>query len=214
MLIGRPTKFYTGIEIFGDSIDLRELYTVSGDLIECVDEVQKDLLLTINYEVRKAYDGHREHGVFGIDSEIKYFGFKMIWPQFLFVVAQLRRLAKWQPTSARQHATLFRLESIIEGALKVADIRIGTEVWDAFRGLDDMPPNYLTAFIESVNFDYACSGSTGKLRFKRLPAMLHSLNWMSEGYRLYASKVEALAKAQNRQPAEIEFEYPWTDFKW
>ena len=214
MLIGRPTKFFAGIEIFGDSIDLRDLYTVSSDLIERLDDVHKEFLLSLNYEVRKAYDGHRETEVFGIDSEIKYFGFKLVWPHFLFIVAQLRHLAKWQPTTARHQATLFRLESIIEVVLKEADIRIGTEVWEAFRRLDEMPPDYLTGFIENVNFDYACNGSAGKLRFKRLPTMLNSLNWMSEGYRLYGIKVEALAKAQNRQPAEIGFEYPWTDFKW
>ncbi len=214
MLIGRSTKFFAGIELFGDSIDLRDLYTVSSDLIQSLDDVHKEFLLSLNYEVRKAYDGHREFEVFGIDGEIKYFGFKFIWPHFLFIVAQLRHLAKWQPTTARHQATLFRLESIIELALKDADLRIGTEVWEAYKMLDEMPTNYLTDFVQSVNFDYACRGTAGKLRFKRLPALLNSLNWMSEGYRQYASNVEAHAKAQNKQPAEIEFEYSWTDFKW
>ena len=214
MLTGRPTKFFAGIEIFGDSIDLRDLYKVSRELIEPLDDVQQEFLLSLNYEVRKAYEDRRESEVFGIDGELKYFGFKLIWPHFLFIVAQLRILAKWQPTTAQHQATLFRLESIIEGALKEADIRIGTEVWDAFRRLDDMPRNYLTGFVEYVNFEYACSGSAGKLRFKRLPVLLNSLNWMSESYRQYASKVEALAKEKSRQPAEIQFEYPWTEFKW
>ena len=53
MLIGRSTKFFAGIELFGDSIDLRDLYTVSSDLIQSLDEVHKEYLLSLNYEVRE-----------------------------------------------------------------------------------------------------------------------------------------------------------------
>jgi hypothetical protein len=214
MLIARPTKHFAGIEIFGDGFDLRELYSVTSELMEKIDELHQEFLLSLNYEVRKAYNGDRESEVFGVDRELKYFGFKLLWPHFLFVIAQLRHLARWQPTTSRHHALLYHLEYVTEAALLSLDEKIGAEVVYEFRRLDQMPPDYLTSFIEHVNFDYACKGSITKLRFKRLPQLLRDLHWNSGAYGAYTSHIETLAKANSQLRTQIELDYPWTEFKW
>jgi hypothetical protein len=56
-------------------------------------------------------------------------------------------------------------------------------------------------------------GSTGKLRFKRLPQLLRQLSWQSDAYRAFEARVEVIAKEQSKLRAQIDFAYPWTDVK-
>ncbi len=217
MLIGRATKFCAGIEVFGDSADLRSLYKTISDLIDGgrLHEDHQEFILSLSYEIRKAYDGKRETEKFGIDKDLTYFGFKMLWPHFLFIAGQLRCLAAVQPTNSDQHANLYRLDHIIEDSLKSIDGNIGGEVWRVYQRAQRMPDDFLTTYIERANHSYVCEGSAGKPRFKRLPKLLASIDFMSERYRDYFRSMQSLANKFNCGPRDLSSsEHEWPEFQW
>lgn len=92
MLISTPTKFGTGIEIFGDYHDFRELHNFihRASKNEIIPHKFQEFLLSLAYEVRKAYEGQREIKDFGnpvpvfeFETNILYVGFRCEWISYL-----------------------------------------------------------------------------------------------------------------------------------
>jgi len=114
MLTSSPTKFGAGITLYGDAHDLRALRETIHKIADerIVDERFGNLMLSLAYDVRKAYEGSRESKRVGLQglNAVKYFSVNILWPFFLPQVALIRHFAAYRPTTHREQACLYLLE--------------------------------------------------------------------------------------------------------
>ena len=93
MIYAQATKKGTGVSIFGDELDLRNLHETIHFLVNDAPlmEEQKEGLLNLAYELRHAAQGDREIEKVGYEKDNKniYYGTKLVWPQILYEVAIL-----------------------------------------------------------------------------------------------------------------------------
>lgn len=107
MLHSYPTKNGTGISIFGDFGDLKNLYETVHEIAHTLDEDnlnlkgQHQLLMNFAYEIRKGYSGQRltDKVKFNDEHELQYFGFQIVWPDMLIFIATLRHNAGYIQTN-------------------------------------------------------------------------------------------------------------------
>lgn len=206
MIITTPTKYYAGVSLWGDYWDLRSLHSTIHDLVanSPYDEGIKDTILGLAYDIRKAYEKQRDEKNFGYDDydSVTYRGGKILWPIILFQVKALRDFAAFQPTTKEQQANLYRLEYCLEKSLTEIDPKIGQQCIDWLNGPSPLVKNYYTLFLSHAAKEYAI-GSTGKARFKKLPAILRSLYPLSDEYTLFAKSLEAQAIELECDPKDL-----------
>src|SRR3989442_114990 len=100
MITGEATKYGTGIEIFGDYFDLKNLHESLTELAGEEGIFGTDFIMSFAYEVRKAFDEHREKKKYGSGKEtINYLGFRLYWADFIVVLNILRDRAGYLPTT-------------------------------------------------------------------------------------------------------------------
>lgn len=125
MILGRPTKFGTGIELFGDYFDLSSLHQTLHDISNQLgeDNPETDLFLGLAFDVRKAYEGSREEEEFGISEmdKVKYKGFKIMWHEIIVTLNIMRQRIGSKMNFHEHHANLYLLERVVVNALKEYD---------------------------------------------------------------------------------------------
>jgi hypothetical protein len=176
MLLIEPLKDGTGITLSGDYLDLVSVNetvttlasssTFNGDF--------EEFLLGLAGEVRKAWDGFRETRVVRLNEykEKEYHSTDLIWTNVLIQAGALRYAAAYQPTTKKQQADIYRLESGIEEALINMDCKIGLR---CVRWLDDFPRAGIFPSTDIILSDtelFLVGEKTGKQRFKTLPELL------------------------------------------
>ncbi len=218
MLIAKPTKLGAGLAIYGDYWDLCSLYEtihqltagspLAGDI--------GDFMLGLAYDIRHAYQRDREEESFGNDEYdmVTYRGEKILWPIFLFQIALLRWSAAYQPTNKEQQANLYRLEHCAESCLKEYDALIAPKCMEWLESFSGVSNEYLTTYVPEACYRYIFETSGGKARFKKLPAVLHSLDSFSKEYNEFKIWIESVAKEKDCAPRELHNIQEWPDFKW
>jgi len=158
MLLGEPTKKGAGIILWGDYHDLNNLYETVSKLSNSIgpEGSISDFVLGLCYDIRHAYQGDREIKEFGIDelSKAKYYGVKVLWPYFIIQVGLLRWGAGYTSTNTEEQSNLYRLEFIIETALKEASIPIADECINWLRHFSGFTSDYLDQFLNEITYRF------------------------------------------------------------
>jgi hypothetical protein len=131
MLTSAPTKFGSGITLYGDFFDLEAVhYTIHKIATDgFAEERIGDFILALAYDVRKAKENHRELRKLGLEKKdsVNYKGVAVLWPHFLVQVALLRHYAGYRDTDQRDQACLYLLESCAIKSLLAHDPKVGKE---------------------------------------------------------------------------------------
>ena len=170
MLTGRPTKYGSGREIFGDYWDLKSLYITLHRLAGDEGAPGNILLMSLAYEVRKANANVRETEFFEFDEELLiYRGFKMFWTEFLVTVKLMRERSeiKAMVITSEMQSDIYRLEPIVESSLKTFDSKIGAQIYDWLMSCHFLKTEYIELFVERITF-LNLQSKDGKPRFKQL----------------------------------------------
>lgn len=122
MLSYQLLKNHAGILLIGDYTSLRWLHEVIHDVNERSPLIQdkEGMFLNLAYDVRKAYEGHREvlqpppHYE---EMGIRY-GVQALWPVLLVQNRMLRLSLAFLDHSAKTQAIAYALEAVIEDALR------------------------------------------------------------------------------------------------
>ena len=213
MLNAVPTKKGAGLELIGHPDDFQSLHETLHSLCEAAPGGldQHEHALSVAYEIRKAFEGQR--GV--IETELGMLcSTPFIWPHILFYAGYFRQLAGQCPTTKGDQANLYALEDCIESALIEYDAKTGMELAKAYLSVGAVSQNYFIQFIEDVCFEFLFGGSSGKMRFRRLPKLLKSMSEFSLDYQAYAQMLEKEAKRLDCSPHELSDSRDWPDIDW
>lgn len=107
--------------LLGDYLSLRQLHTVLHEVSDAAEHLDShEALLSLAYEVRKAYEGQRESFLpSGNLPEIgQRFGVKLLWPSILYQCSLLRTSLKYFDSSRTQQGITYLLESLINDGLR------------------------------------------------------------------------------------------------
>lgn len=217
MILTIPTKYASGVTIWGDYQDLLSLHETIHRLVEGsrADEGIKETVLGLAYDIRHAYQRDREEETFGHDEydKVTYRGVRVLWPIILFQTSALRYFASFQPTTKGQQSNLYRLEACLEKTLNEVDPHGGSECVAWLNAPSPISTDYYCQYLTQASKEYV-SGPAGKARFKKLPAILRSFHPMSIEYKSFATHLEATAKAQGCSPHELEDFSEGPEIKW
>lgn len=205
MLVAKPTKFGSGIEIFGDYHDFRELHNFLHEASEndVIPYKFQEFMLGLAYEVRKAYEGQRQVKDYGRDfptekfeQKILYIGFKYEWISFLVTIRILRWSAAFRPTTLLDQSLMFKLEYLTLKSLTTYSKEIGEEIWNRLIHLDIFQESYAVQWIEECSNKFL-SAPNGKKRFAIIPKILFDLTVISDDYLSFYHILKQSAEAQN-----------------
>ncbi len=216
MLTSAPTKFGTGITLYGDFLDLdtvhRTIHKIATEGF--AEERIGDFILGLAYDIRKAKDKQREARKLGIEKEdsVNYRGVAVLWPYFLVQVALLRHYAGYRNTDQRDQACLYLLESCAITSLLAYDPQVGKECVELFWSFASLPNDYLFEFFNDRARHFISIPE--KKRFPALPRLLRSLWWMSPEYNAYATQLKEQAVKLGCSPHELHDTKNWPRFRW
>jgi hypothetical protein len=216
MLTSAPTKYGTGITLFGDFLDLdtvhKTIYKIAND--GCAEEHVGDFILALAYDVRKAKDDMREKRRLQISPSDKanYKAVSILWPHFLIQVALLRHYAGYRNTDHRDQAVLYLLEDCAVTSLLAYDANVGKECVALFLTVPTLPNDYLFQFFNDRALEFI--SIPGKERFKELPRLLRSLFWGSPEYRAFQEQAKEQADKHKCSPHDLQDRRDWPKFQW
>lgn len=213
MLHASPTKKGTGLVLFGCADDLKSLHETIHFLCggpEGASYNQEDAL-SIAYEIRKAFEMKRE--IRSFESGEQY-GTQFVWPQIIFYVSYFRHVAAFRPTNKEHLANLMRLEYCLESALIEYDAKIGNEVLSLYPIVGSVTAGFYHGYISDITYSYLYESGSGKIRFRRLPALVSSMAQFSSEYRAYADFLEREAKRRGCLPSQLQDSREWSEIEW
>ncbi len=213
MLHAYPTKRGTGVELFGHHDDLESLHETIHFLCgESQAEIeQHEHALAVAYDLRKSFERCRD---IRQTSHGELLGTQYAWPYVIFYTSYYRHLAGYKATTKLHQANLNQLEYCIESALLEYDAKVGGEVVALYRSVGDVTDTYYTSYIMKLLYDFLFQSSSGKMRFRRLPALIRSMHQWSSEYQDYAAMLEQQAKKQGCSPRQLRDSRQWGDIQW
>lgn len=218
MLIAKPTRYGSGITLYGDYWDLRNLRETIYFLTDAspLNEYHKEHLLGLAYDVRKAHDDMRKKETFGRDelSQVTYYGVDILWPVFLTQLAMLRKSAAYVPTNNEHQSNIFRLEACAEESLREFDLSVGNKCIELLKVLSNFWGSVLIEFIYHCTLRYVTETRPGKSRFKKLPEYLKMIDPFSGEYKTFEKGIQKIAQEKKCIPEELADWGEWPDFKW
>lgn len=213
MLHAAPTKKGTGIEIFGHTDDLENLHQTIHYLCEGNDGMpdEHEHALSVAYELRKAYERQREERKTEFGTLLGTF---IDWPQIVFYTSYFRHLAAFRPTTKELQSNLSRLEFCVESALLQYDPKVGAEVIELYPMVGAVSRDFYPSYVPDVTYTFLYQSGTGKMRFRRLPALIKSMSAWSDEYREYAEMLEQEAKKHGCSPYQLHDSREWPEIQW
>ena len=218
MLSSKPTKYGSGILLYGDYFDLTAVHETIHTLVKGppLDENTGNYVLSVAYDLRKAYEGSRERIKLGnFDRRPTfYLGVKFPWPSFLMYLGILRWAAGFHALAKADLSILLRLESCAEESLEEFDSKTGKKAvaWlNNFSGIDD---GYLPEVIVKAELRYLSQPKGGISRFKHLPSVLTLMNPLSREYNEFRTSTIQRAKKLHCRPHDLRLESEYPKFKW
>lgn len=207
MIFAEPTKYGSGIFIFGHESDLISLHETIHELADedLIAHQLVNLLLGLAYDIRKAFEGQREVRKIETvhhDNSIECFGVRILWPTFLLQIRLLRWVSGYQPTSKKQQSWLYLLESLTESAVIEYDPVVGKEVLECFEILGSFSEDYLVQFSWELTKEFT-SYPNGKARFRKLPGLLRRMHSWSPEYRRFEELVLSAAAENSCSPHDM-----------
>lgn len=218
MLIGYPTKFGTGIEIYGDYYDLRSLHEVLHTIHRDVGEASfvSDLCMGLAYEVRKANGGHRQKKKIRPDDKTFYYGFQYSWPDILITLNVLRQSVGYLGNYHEINANLFRLEHITIEALKQYDEVTAIKLVKWITEHKILLYSGVNQILDEIRMRHYTE-KNGKTRFKKLNQHIELILHYTKEHLELMQHYEERAKRLNCNIENLEIPLQmWNDveFKW
>lgn len=215
------TKNGLGVELWGTPDDLRNIYSVLGNLWNKEDYLSKQgfesrdkLISGFSYELRKAIDGHRQkrnQNHFSFES-LEYLGCKISWVHFLFTLSALKRNMKYYETNKFDLSVFLQMEFWLEKAMDQYDER-GAERLKPFisdtiyAGNDSI---YL--FMRTINLEYLKLRG-GKRAFRKLPDLLKKAVYYTKEYDEYSQRIKEDAELLGCKISELEVNDDHIDYQ-
>ena len=216
MLTSSPTKYGAGITLYGDAHDLRALHETIHKIASerHVDERFRFFMLSLAYDIRKAYEGARERKRIGHQKLdwAKYFSVNVLWPFFLPQAALVRHFAAYYPTTHRDQACLYLLEDCAITSLLACDANVGKVCSECFLNFPMLSHDYLMEFFTQCAREFV--EFPEKKRFQKLPGILRKLMWLSPEYQAFSKELAKTAKANDCGPEELSDPRDWPKFRW
>lgn len=218
MLFGTPTNKKSGITLWGDYKDLDNLYDTVGYLSETniLKGSLSDFVLGLCYDIRHAYQGSREIEIYGHDEidKAKYYGVKILWPYFIIQVGLIRWAAGFTPTNNEQQSNLYRLENILETALKEASAPVADECMKWLNHFSGFSNEYLSNFLEEVTYRFVFDQTIHRKRINRLSIVLNMIDEWSYEYKEFKNQLVKVANKKGYKPEELTLSREWPKFMW
>ena len=221
MLQSNPTKKGTGIELWGDALDLQSLHATIHKIADNVSEeipetkTQAQILLGFAYEVRKAEEGFRFHKTINPapDQECDYVGLQYLWADVIVAMVVLRFNAGFVVLNEQDQANLFSLAYCIRSAMENYDAEGAKRLSKYLKGGISSWDPMLLLMLQGINFEYL-SQKPGKTRFRRLADLIKGYtSQYSETHKLWRKELDKNAKKFNCTIFDLDYEgYP--DFEW
>ena len=218
MLKAKATKNAAGIVLGGDYFDLvscHELihkFAADGGPIH---RQQKEFILALAYDLRKAYERSRNIETVEIyERNAEYYSVEILWPIFLTQLAILRSAAARIPTSKHDQSILFALEHCAEEALQDIDPPTALKGMDWLAHFSPLPESFLLEFVSVQAKNFVTLGRTKKSRMKMLSTILGDINPLSASYREFAAYMFGRAKKNQCSPHDLHDLSEWPEFKW
>jgi hypothetical protein len=217
MLTSVPTKYGSGITIYGDYYDLSALnetiHKIAGQ--NFVQENTGEFMLGLAYDARKAYEGQRVKRKLGLGSldKVNYYGFSVLWPIVLTQAGMIRHFAAYHVTDRKDQACLYLLEDCILTSLLASDVKVGKGCAEWLIRFRIFPSDYLWSFITECTRRYLFD-SAEKSRFSTLPQILKMLDWWSPEYKKFAAELNRVAQEKGCSPHELKEQTAWPRFRW
>ncbi|PHV10018.1 DUF6904 family protein [Chitinimonas sp. BJB300] len=124
MLEYELTLHHTGLTLWGDRAALERLYGFVGHVVDESHTIEdkEGFVLGLCYDLRKAFEGHRENRwrFEGTEDQCRIYGVKILWPVLLIQMSLLRRAMGSIPTNRHDQAVMYELEHVVESALRAA----------------------------------------------------------------------------------------------
>jgi hypothetical protein len=221
MLSATCTKHGTGISIWGDEDDFRELYQLlhklSGES-HWTDDAKGGrirILDSFAYEVRHTSQERRLSRPVEVTPGVHFTdqGFNYSWIDMMFTLACLRFNAAYTPTDQSDQDQLNHLELLVKQALYQFDSKGALEI-EKLIGPHVLNVNHewVWQFNQQIEIDYM-EMTVNKTRFRKIPYLLKQTEYWSPTHSWLISKIERTATALGCDVFEIEYlEYP--KIKW
>lgn len=221
MLQSNPTKKGTGIEIWGDALDLQSLHATIHKIAENVSEeipetkAQALILLGFAYEVRKAEEGFRLHKTINPNpkQECNYVGLQYLWTDAVVAVNVLRSNAGFIVLNEEDQANLFMLTHVIRSAMGLYDAQGAKHLTKYLNsGISSWDP-LLFLMLQGINFEYL-SQKPSKTRFRKISDLIKGYtSHYEETHKLWKKELDKNAKRLNCTIFDLDYEeYP--EFEW
>lgn len=212
MLYARSNRTYSAIGIFGDYYDLKGVHTVVSDVASgtVLSERMREFLWSFAYDLRKAYNGHREVKKLGFDwlDKATYRGVYIYWPFYLIYLKLLRQASARRPTSRLEQGLLWTLEGLCETTLSKYESETAARVphWidHSFSFNDSYLPQWLTVCCRKY-----LEEARGKKRLAGLQTFVSRISPVSREYQSFHSLVEEEAKRQRCSVFALQDQTPW-----
>jgi hypothetical protein len=220
MLQSNPTKKGTGIEIWGDYGDLKNLHTTIHKIGNRLDEYkprdkgQSDIIMNFAYEVRKSFEHSRLKEKFSFDSEnqVEYYGFRYLWTDLLYLISVLRFNAGYVALDELDQANLYILEHNIKKTLFEYDPKGAQQIQHFFGQRIMIHDELISLVLTAINIEFL-TRTPGKKRFREIPSLLIAYSPFSDAYEMWKSDLKKEAKKLNCEPHEIRYD-GFPAFEW
>lgn len=227
MLRGTPTKYGSGIQIWGDPLDLHHAYSLIHEISKQAEkrfpkEVVNLFFLSLAYDIRKAKEEAEDKIIFSTKEyltpyDLKYLGVKVLWPIFILGVNFLRQAVGYTENRKGFQALISTLEDICIYCLEDYDEETANYIVPFVEDVK-LPPNIknMELLLAHTNYELI-SGPNGKKRFNKLPGLLRSFLAHSPERDTVISKYQQQAEDLGIDFKEVKFNYSLFeqhDWKW
>ena len=212
MLFGKPTPKGTGVEIYGDAMDLQALY----DLVTSIADTQRETFPTLYdffyefaYEVMKCQDGER---IFYTDHDTKYKGFRYNWIEFILIVKYTRIFSSY--ANKFKQFVVYNLEYLLETSLKEYDLQGAALILDYFENYFPAQNKFIPQVSQFIR-NIFLQEKTGKIRFRKISELFELyFHPISDGYNKVVASIKAAAFIKEIEIHKLSLKMPPGEIKW
>lgn len=213
MLDYKLTPHHAGVALWGDFATLRRLHSFVHHVVEESDYIEdkEGFVLTLAYDVRKAYEGRRsqDYRAYSEDDRCRIYGVEVLWPVLLVRVGVLRQAMAFIPTNKLDQAIMFELEHVVESAVRAAMPILADEVIHRMRCIGSASYMHLDSVLDS-RCRYFIE-LPAKQRLKALPKLMETFDPM---YEFLAETGVSRRPGAIPPDAFVGNAEGWPDFEW
>ncbi|WP_034892598.1 DUF6904 family protein [Gillisia sp. Hel_I_29] len=216
-----PTKNGLGVEFWGTPDDLRNIYSVIGNLWNKDDYLYKQgfesrdkVISGFSYELRKAFEKNRlkrEYSHFSLEP-IEYMGFKIYWVHALFTFSALRYNMKYFETNKFDLSIFLQIEFWLEKAMNQFDSKGAANLKPYISDSIYSANEYIYLFMRRINIEYLQMGG-GKKAFRELPVLMKKAVFYNREYDEYSKQLKEDADLLGCKISELEINDEHMDYE-